>query len=323
MTAPRKLPEALTRLVSPALPVDDPPHDRPAAPHICPTRIVAQGYSTESLPFGLDKPLELRGGDRLGPDGVPAMLPFDWHDELLRLVTMSCRERRLTGDRWFSLPPILLAGRSGIGRIHIARQIARLAGVPHAVLDLSAWDGGAVHPPIRRLDVREPSCPVIAMAASGCANPIISVTGFDIPLEQWGKPKPGYRPPSDAAISALAAMIDPASNRFWAEQAMAATIDLSAISWIIHADEPDALSFALPASLHRIALDAPPEEMEDPFLLNILVEAMNDWNGGGLPDGFPTFETLEEMYWIWKRDQSVNDVYAVARTAILAGIDSS
>lgn len=175
--------------------------------------------------LGLDRPLPLLGGGRIGPGVLAPELTLDWLPGVIRFVEDACATRLASGERWLTMPPAALLGQAGTGRVHVARTIARLAGLPHYVLDVSGPRGlEALRPTVRPGSATLPSLPTLAMAASRCANPVVSVVGVgDAPAH---------------ALDLLMEVTDRSLARRWPDEPASAVVDLSQVSWFIGADEP-------------------------------------------------------------------------------------
>lgn len=189
--------------------------------------------------FGSDGAFELRGGDRLGPTGVAFDLAMDWHPQLMRAVEKACEDQRILGRDWFTMPPTLLSGPTGVGRTHIARRLATAAGVPHVEFDLA-------DPRIGRHeaapDVRMPMAPFVAMSVSRCANPVVSVVNVD---------RAG-----PVGLSLLQRLVDPRAHGRVVVSALAAQFDLSQVTWLVQSSAAD----GLPDRLRDLLVEV---EMED------------------------------------------------------------
>ena len=200
-----------------------------------PTKVVGEAWSWGHVPFGLGDPMELLGGDRLAGGNVAARLGFEWNAEFLAAVDAACRRQVRSGRSWFHMDPCALVGPQGSGRTHVARRLAWEAGVPHVPIDVSGGNGlwslgsGARGPTPAR-----PSQIALTIAHTGCANPVVDVSGIDT---------------ADAeSITRLAVAMDPMRGSL-DDEAIEAVIDLSEVTWLIQiAPEGD-----LPAALRDIA----------------------------------------------------------------------
>lgn len=241
-----------------------------------PSMMFARSLSGRSLAFGSDVALELRGGNRLGPSGIVADLDIEWEPEFMGAVAQACSDQRVRGRDWFTMPPVLLGGPEGAGRTHLARRLANAAGVPHIMFDASTWmftwrcAGPDVHLPL----------PITtAMVASGCANPVISVTGA--------------QEASSGMIDLLARLIDQTCNDRFVDAGLGAVVDYSAATWIVQ-DTTKAVEQSRPTyggsvqQVHRGVSDAlsrllQPVELQDAgpehyelLVVDVLAEVLAD-----------------------------------------------
>lgn len=225
--------------------------------------IVAESLSSIPVPLGLALPLSLRGGDPEAQSRLHLGLGFCWQSQLLPSVHRAIRRSGDAASPWFTLPPLLVCGAAGVGRTHFARRLAQLAGLPHVGLDLSDPAGTEqLRQRPRGPDLVLPSLPVLAMAVSGCANPVISIAGLDgADLETQGE---------------LAKMIDPRTGARWVDFATRSTVDLRQISWIVQCRDPSMISPALLGLLSRVELHWPEPHELPLHLAEVLAEAAID-----------------------------------------------
>lgn len=223
-----------------------------------PTARVVRSFSPGGAAFS-ERALTLAGGRAMAPDVLPSTLPLDCHAELMRHVVAACRQGRRDGVGWLTLPPALLVARSGVGRLHAARQVARHAGLPHFL-----WDVRSSPPDVAPYgrDVFPPAPPTMAMLASGCANPVVSVVGAD--------------GASADALRALAEMVDPRTAKRWVDQGLGAAVDLSKVSWFVSWDEARPVPAWFERRFERIAMPRPEDRRLPMVLLGILDEVFAD-----------------------------------------------
>lgn len=225
--------------------------------------IVGHALDGSTPPLGLGEPFALLGGDRLGPDGIPFQVMHDHQPHFLRWVNQSC-EASLAAERfWFRGRAAVFTGWKGAGRTHAARWLARCAGVPHVILNISdpiiasaVASSGAVSEALVAMPI------TVAMAAKRCANPIVSVVGAD--------------QASDDVKAGLAAMMDKDAGVYWSEDQLGTCVDLSEVSWVIQAENAASLPSAIRNEATNVVFSAAPNRIESVFTLSIMLEAMHD-----------------------------------------------
>jgi hypothetical protein len=219
----------------------------------------ARSFSSRPVPIAPDVTLQLRGGDRLGPTGIVCDLDIEWEPQFMQAIGDACSSQRVRGRNWFSMPSILLCGAVGAGRTHVARRLARAAGVPHIRFDASS---DMFLRPFARPDVPLPLPISAAMVVSGCANPVVSIIGIEEATHDM--------------VSFLSRMVDATSNAAFPDQALAAAIDYSAVTWIIQARDADAVPDRLLSQLNRIDLQGIDGGRNDLLVIDILAEVLAD-----------------------------------------------
>lgn len=228
-----------------------------------PAMIVGYGPGGEPLPLELGEPFALLGGDRLGPDGVPFMVMHEHQPEFLAWVRERCAVMLAAERPWFGGGTLMLGGVQGAGRTHAARWLARVAGVPHAVLNLTDPVIAANIAASGEIGEALGASPVtIAMAAARCANPVVSVLGID---------RVG-----DDVRAGLAAMIDPQRCRRWREDRLGIDVDLGEVTWILQRDGALAVPSWVAPDAAAVALRQIPHGTDNVLALSICLEAMGD-----------------------------------------------
>ncbi|WP_206240476.1 hypothetical protein [Novosphingobium terrae] len=224
-----------------------------------PVMLFARTFSGRPLVVGSEASLELRGGDRLGADRILAELDLDWEPEFMLSVQRACALQRVRGRRWFTMPAILLGGEVGAGRTHVARSLARAAGVPHISFDAGV---DMFVQPRYGPDLQLPLPLCAAMVASGCANPVISILGIECASREM--------------VDLVARLVDGASNAGFPDPTLAAVLDYSAVTWIVQAHDVDAVPPVLADRLNRVDLQGWQATQFELRSIDILAEVLAD-----------------------------------------------
>ncbi len=201
-----------------------------------PTIRVAFPMTADAPTLGLDMPTGLLGGAALPPDALPSATGLDHVLGLRTFLAEACRSQAMAGRNWFGHPPLVLVGPAGFGRGHVARRIAHIAGVPLVEANVSEMCDGGNGPGIRTRDV---PIPVLAMALTHCANPIVLLD-----LEE--------RSPNPLVSRRLAEMMDPLRTGRWMHEGFQTVFDLSHVSWIVQAPDRSPAVVAVEAHGGRV-----------------------------------------------------------------------
>ena len=207
-------------------------HHLPSKSAATPAMRVAKPHDEFAATLGLDRDVPLLGGGALlDPVGIPLALGMEHQPDLLRAVAHACRTQVLAGRNWYSHGAVALIGQKGSGRGHAARRLAAATGLPLFVVDASTRNGrqlvsGRSAPGTSAI----PPFAVAAVAASGCANPIILVEGL---------------PAGPELAPLLAPFVDPDAGCRFGSDVLRATFDISQINWLLQI-ESDAVARRLP-----------------------------------------------------------------------------
>ncbi len=262
---------------------------------------VAHGFSARQPSLGFGSALALRGGS--GPDVHRMVLEMDfsWQPALSAVFADALDRSRSSTSPWITTAPVLLLGEKGVGRTHVARRFAHLAGVPHITFDLEDVEVvERLQGVSRGPDVLIPTAPVLAMAASRCANPVVTVVGADTVTEE--------------VQMNLARMIDPSTSDRWADRSVGATVDLRQVSWFVQAHRPELLAAPLFHLLRPIELIWPFGTDRLLHVAEVIAEVMADEN-----ERPPTGDHLKSLIDSLHRNPSTlatSALYEAARQAL-------
>jgi hypothetical protein len=269
---------------------------RPATP----ATIVGRAFDGGPAPLSLSEPFALHGGDRLSPDGIVFDLMHEHQPAFLRWVTSTCQALIAAERPWFRGAPVLVTGPEGAGRTHAARRLARVAGLPHIILNLtdpliaaSVASSGEVSEALWASPV------TVAMAAKRCANPVVSVIGID---------KVG-----DDIAAGLVAMIDPATGRAWEEDRLQTLVDFGEVTWIVQCEDLTRVPPALRAQAAHVAFAPFPDNIETTAALSILLEVLDDL---GFDEADPAFDWPKVTRRLGTSHDGAKSLYAAMADAV-------
>ena len=199
----------------------------------------------------LTTPLALRGGPALAsPDLVPKLeADIPWHGALLAFV---CREVSLSrgcAHGAIAFPPVILVGPPAAGKSYAARLIASRSGLGFGMIDVGgASDNRALGGTSRGFTGATPAWPLTTMAAQQTGNPLLMVDEVD---------KCGGSAANGHPHHTLLSMLEPSTSMEWYDSCLMAAADLSAVSWILCANDVSALPKALRTRLEIVELQRP------------------------------------------------------------------
>lgn len=271
---------------------------RPATPAM----IVGTAFDGGPAPLGLSEPFALNGGDRLGPDGIMFDLMHEHQPAFNRWVTSSCQALIAAERPWFHARPLLVTGPQGGGRTHAAWRLAKAAGVPPVVVNLTDPLIAASIASSGRVNETLWASPItVAMAAKRCANPVVSVIGIDVVT-------------GDVAAG-LVAMMDPATGRAWSEDRLETYMDFGEVTWIVQCDDLTRVPLALRERSAHVAFADFPSGYETTAALSILLEVIEDL---GLDEADPALDWPKVAQHLGGYHRGAKDLYARMVQAVTA-----
>lgn len=171
-------------------------------------------------------------------DEIAAALFDDmpWMRDPITLIWRDMRQAAQSGDG-LRFRPLLLDGPPSVGKTHLARRLAALAGVPGVLIDIgAASDGFQLAGSTRNWGKSTPGRVVETILARRIANPVVFVDELE-----KGSAMVSTSGLSTSATHALLGMMEPASARDWECPYFRVGFNLSRVNWILACNDTRSL----------------------------------------------------------------------------------
>lgn len=160
------------------------------------------------------------------------------------------RLRAVTGAPVLLLRPLLLVGPPGVGKTRFARRLAETPGLAFAAMSLAGVsDSRALEGTARGWGSSHPCWPLDEIATLAAGNPLLCVDEVD-KCDRAGR--------NGDPLAALLGFLEPGSAARHRDPVPGAPCDLSAISWVLTANDPSRLPGALLSRLRMVEVGPPP-----------------------------------------------------------------
>ena len=239
---------------------------------------------------------------------------FPWMSDAIQHVRLDLNLLRLAdgSTSFLKLRPFLLVGPPGTGKTRFARRMAKLAGIPIRIVSCSgSSDNRDLEGTARGWASAEPSAVLRAMREGSCANPVLLVDEVE---------KAGQSRHNGRIIDTLLTMLEPESAVAWYDQCLCTTADLTAVNWILTANDLSGLPEPLLNRLRIINVPMPPVELL-PQILDSLTEEIAREMGVdpfALPEILPEVRTA--LHEAFSRGASIRRIKAALLSAIGASL---
>jgi len=239
--------------------------------HAGPTRVVIERWTGEDIDSDLEsyralaKPLPLVGGEK-DPFQLVATLrgEFPWMEPAVDRVADDLALCSLAEDPWIHIRPLLLVGPPGSGKSRFARRLAELIGTGYQLIGAGeSSDNRDLAGTAHGWSNREPGGILRLIRDCGHANPIIVVDEID---------KAGGSARNGDIRHSLLALLEPETARRRFDECLQAHCDLSAVSWILTANDLMPISRPLLSRVSVCGVGLPGPEAIDGILDTMQVD---------------------------------------------------
>jgi len=235
---------------------------------------------TQPLPLVAEKPLHV----------LATVLEneFPWLSNAIEVLFDDLRLRQSMGVPWFKFRPTLLVGPPGTGKTSFARRVAQLAGVGFGEMSAAgSSDNRLLAGTARGWGSAIPSYVLQVIRRTRVANPVILVDEID-------KTRGGGK--NGDIRQTLLGMLEPATNKSWLDEGLAAMVDISGVNWMLTANDIDPLRGPLLTRMRVVEVSLPTAEHFNSILLGVRRElaqelGVSEWDLPELP------ERLEREIW--------------------------
>lgn len=253
-------------------------------------RVLKQGtkFSRQLEKEGWDrltKPLPLRGST--SPDAITDLSrEFPWMTDAIDRLRFDFNLSRVSNSHAAGLKvrPMLLVGPAGTGKTRFVRRLAELVDVPLRTVNCGgSADNRDLAGSASVYSDAEPSAVLRAMRDTGCANPLFLVDE----VEKASRSRRNGR-----VIDTLLSMLEPETSRQWFDECLCVPADLTAVNWILTANDIDGLPEPLMSRLTIVRVPIPAGEHLPSILDNLKREIAQEFGVDvfALPDLLPEVE---------------------------------
>ena len=161
-----------------------------------------------------------------------------WLSEVTTFILRHLRDRLRSGQSGLVLPPIILVGSPGVSKSWLARELARLGGVPVRQIDVGGGTAGfRISGTEKGWGTACPGVPVETILATGTANPFLIVDEIDKSGRMFGASGN-----SSSLSTSLLQVLERGTAAAFECPCYRVSFDLSYVSWILTANTLETIS---------------------------------------------------------------------------------
>jgi hypothetical protein len=174
---------------------------------------------------------------------------FPWFATIIDSIEDQLRFSFALNRPYLRLRPMLIAGPPGCGKSRFANRLAALSGCGFGLFNAAgSTDNRLLAGTARGWNSAQPSWPAQVIAQTRCPNPVLVIDEID---------KVTYDPRNGRIIDTLLTMLEAETGRRWMDDCLITPLNLSAINWVMTANDSKALSAPLLSRLELFEIGQP------------------------------------------------------------------
>lgn len=187
---------------------------------------------------------------------------FPWLTPAIRRVVADMALHALGPRPRFKMRPLLLVGGPGVGKSRFARRIAELAGVPFRAVNGADGNGATtVSGSGRGWRGGRPCFAIQVIRETSRANPLLLLDEVE---------KAGTDDRYGTLANFMLSMLEPETSRRFNDPFLLTLADVSAVNWVLTANDVSSLPEALLSRVAIVKVPAPPASAFDGILAGLL-----------------------------------------------------
>ena len=217
----------------------------------------------------LTKPLPLVAGSDPGILATVLEAEFPWFSEVIETIVGDLRLRRSLGLDWIHWRPLLMVGPPGTGKTRFARRVSQLLGLGLGEINAGgSADNRLLQGTARGWGSANPSFPLHVIRQHRQANPLLFVDEID---------KAGGSDGNGRIRQTLLGLLEPISASAWPDECLMVPCDLSAINWLLAANDTVPLRGPLLTRLRVVEVPLPGSDHAEAILAGIRRDLAVEW----------------------------------------------
>jgi len=255
----------------------------------------------------LQEPLPL--GDQIDGTALDALdLAFPQFAEVTKSIRLESQLAAASDAKSFRLMPRLLVGPPGVGKSRYLRALGEAIARPVRILSAASGDGRALTGTARGWSSAVPSFPIVSIVELRRADPLLIIDEIDKADRNGGL--------QANLQAALLSLLESATAVAWYDECLMSECDLSAVIWMLTANDVDTLPSSLLDRCRVHKIGTPEPAYFDVYLTTILGDIAREL--GVSPDRLPRLDpaAIQVMRRAFRRNSALRPLNRAVRAAL-------